>query len=112
VFNLELPSSAAHYAHRAGRTGRMGAPGVVVSVAAPGERFVVERLAGRLGVPILVRLAGRPLALSISLALPPSGRTAASHPPVAGLCAPRIRRPPARFPGINSPAVPARRRRT
>lgn len=27
VFNLELPSSAAHYAHRAGRTGRMGAQG-------------------------------------------------------------------------------------
>ena len=27
VFNLELPSSAAHYAHRAGRTGRMGAEG-------------------------------------------------------------------------------------
>ncbi|KIY99108.1 DEAD-box ATP-dependent RNA helicase 47 [Monoraphidium neglectum] len=53
VFNLELPSNAAHYAHRAGRTGRMGAPGVVVSIAAPSERFVVDRLAQRLGVPIL-----------------------------------------------------------
>jgi len=55
VFNLELPSNAAHYAHRAGRTGRMGATGVVVSVAAPTERFVIERLAARLGVPIEVR---------------------------------------------------------
>lgn len=54
VFNLELPSNAAHYAHRAGRTGRMGAPGVVVSIAAPSERFVIDRLAQRLGVPILV----------------------------------------------------------
>ncbi|KAI8465848.1 MAG: P-loop containing nucleoside triphosphate hydrolase protein [Monoraphidium minutum] len=53
VFNLELPSNAAHYAHRAGRTGRMGATGVVVSVAAPSERFVIERLSARLGVPIL-----------------------------------------------------------
>ncbi|GBF90298.1 DEAD-box ATP-dependent RNA helicase, mitochondrial [Raphidocelis subcapitata] len=52
VFNLELPSNAAHYAHRAGRTGRMGAPGVVVSVVEPGERFVIERLAARLGVAI------------------------------------------------------------
>jgi superfamily II DNA/RNA helicase len=55
VFNLELPSNAAHYAHRAGRTGRMGASGLVVSVAAPGERFVVDRLAARLGVEIEVR---------------------------------------------------------
>jgi superfamily II DNA/RNA helicase len=55
VFNLELPSSAAHYAHRAGRTGRMGAPGLVITLVAPGERFVVERLSKKLGVPIMVR---------------------------------------------------------
>lgn len=54
VFNLELPSSAAHYAHRAGRTGRMGAPGLVISLVAPGERFVVERLSKKLGAPIMV----------------------------------------------------------
>lgn len=54
MFNLELPSSAAHYAHRAGRTGRMGAPGLVVTLVAPGERFVVERLSKKLGVPIVV----------------------------------------------------------
>jgi L-ascorbate metabolism protein UlaG (beta-lactamase superfamily) len=54
VFNLELPSSAAHYAHRAGRTGRMGAPGLVMTFVAPGERFVVERLSKKLGVPIVV----------------------------------------------------------
>jgi superfamily II DNA/RNA helicase len=55
VCNLELPSSAAHYAHRAGRTGRMGAPGTVLTLVAPGERFVVQRLSKRLAVPILVR---------------------------------------------------------
>eukprot|EP00775_Hariotina_reticulata_P006670 gene6670-6894_t len=53
VVNIELPSNAAHYAHRAGRTGRMGAPGMVLTLIAPGERFVVERLSKRLGVPIL-----------------------------------------------------------
>jgi superfamily II DNA/RNA helicase len=50
VVNLELPSSAAHYAHRAGRAGRFGAAGLVVSVVEPRERFVVERLAARLAV--------------------------------------------------------------
>jgi superfamily II DNA/RNA helicase len=55
VFNIELPSNAAHYAHRAGRTGRMGAPGLVLTLVAPGERFVVERLSKKLGVPIMVR---------------------------------------------------------
>jgi superfamily II DNA/RNA helicase len=55
VFNIELPSNAAHYAHRAGRTGRMGAPGLVLTLVAPGERFVIERLSKKLGVPIMVR---------------------------------------------------------
>ncbi len=54
VFNLELPSNAAHYAHRAGRTGRMGAPGTVVTIASPSERFVVDKLGVKLRVPILV----------------------------------------------------------
>lgn len=58
MFNIELPSNAAHYAHRAGRTGRMGAPGLVVTLVAPGERFVVERLSRKLGVPILVSAGG------------------------------------------------------
>ena len=52
VFNLELPTDAAHYAHRAGRTGRAGRPGVVVTLAEEREGFVVERLAKRLGVAI------------------------------------------------------------
>lgn len=52
VFNLELPTDAAHYAHRAGRTGRAGRRGVVVTVAAPDELFVVERLGKRLGIDI------------------------------------------------------------
>ncbi len=52
VFNLELPTDAAHYAHRAGRTGRAGRPGVVVTLCEQREAFVVERLAKRLGVSI------------------------------------------------------------
>lgn len=50
VFNLELPTDAAHYAHRAGRTGRAGREGVVVTVASSGEKFVVEKLGRRLGI--------------------------------------------------------------
>lgn len=50
VFNLELPTDAAHYAHRAGRTGRAGKGGVVVSVITENERFVMEKLSKRLQV--------------------------------------------------------------
>ncbi|KAK9813006.1 hypothetical protein WJX72_007336 [[Myrmecia] bisecta] len=52
VFNLELPSDAAHYAHRAGRTGRIGRQGTVVSLVETNERFVVDKLAKRLNVRI------------------------------------------------------------
>jgi hypothetical protein len=34
----------------------MDAPGLVLTLIAPGERFVVERLSKKLGVPILVRV--------------------------------------------------------
>eukprot|EP00798_Chlamydomonas_sp_ICE-L_P014792 gene14792-20842_t len=53
VFHLEMPSSAGHYAHRAGRTGRMGAQGMVISIVAREEVFVVDKMARALGVPIL-----------------------------------------------------------
>jgi superfamily II DNA/RNA helicase len=52
VIHMELPSDAAHYAHRAGRTGRAGRPGVVVSVVSGGEKFVVDKLAGKLRIDI------------------------------------------------------------
>jgi superfamily II DNA/RNA helicase len=52
VIHMELPSDAAHYAHRAGRTGRAGRPGVVVSVVSGGEKFVVDKLAGKLKINI------------------------------------------------------------
>jgi len=52
VFNLELPTDAAHYAHRAGRTGRAGRAGRVVSCVSGGEKFVMEKLGRRLGVDI------------------------------------------------------------
>lgn len=50
VFNLELPSDAAHYAHRAGRTGRMGRAGVVVSIVEPSETRVVKKLTGAMAM--------------------------------------------------------------
>ncbi|WP_162137280.1 DEAD/DEAH box helicase [Paenibacillus senegalensis] len=53
VLNLELPVSGDHYLHRAGRTGRMGRKGVVVSVAARNELFIIEKFAKRLGIRIV-----------------------------------------------------------
>lgn len=52
VFNLELPSDAAHYAHRAGRTGRAGRSGTVVTIASAKEDFVVQRFSDRLKIQI------------------------------------------------------------
>ena len=44
VFNLELPTDDTHYVHRAGRTGRMGAAGIVLTIAEPKEKFVLNRI--------------------------------------------------------------------
>ncbi len=52
VYNLDLPTDAEHYIHRAGRTGRAGVAGTVVSIVAPGERFVIEKFAKALGQEI------------------------------------------------------------
>lgn len=52
VVNLEMPMDAQHYVHRAGRTGRGGDQGVVVSVPAQSEVFIVKRFAKQLGVDI------------------------------------------------------------
>ena len=52
VFNLELPSDAAHYAHRAGRTGRAGKDGLVVSIITERERFILEKFEKPLSIDI------------------------------------------------------------
>ena len=52
VFNFDLPTDAAHYLHRAGRTGRCGQAGLVVSIVAPQERFVIEKFEKALAIPI------------------------------------------------------------
>lgn len=52
VFNLELPTDAAHYTHRAGRTGRMGRVGWVLTFIERRELFVVEKLAKKLKIEI------------------------------------------------------------
>lgn len=53
VVNLELPTDERHYVHRAGRCGRAGAAGEVVSLVPPAGRPVVQRLANRLGLPLM-----------------------------------------------------------
>lgn len=68
VFNVELPSDAAHYAHRAGRTGRMGRVGWVLSFVDKRDAFVIGKLANKLKIEIPeveirngeVRLRARP----------------------------------------------------
>lgn len=50
VIQFEPALDADHYVHRAGRTGRMGKEGVSVTVVAPQELFIVEKLAKQLGI--------------------------------------------------------------
>lgn len=50
IVNFEAPDNADRYVHRAGRTGRMGSGGTVITLATRGERPLVERIAGKLGL--------------------------------------------------------------
>ena len=50
VINFDLPPDADTYLHRAGRTGRIGRGGIALSLVVPGEQFVVDRFANRLGI--------------------------------------------------------------
>lgn len=52
VINVDLPTDADHYLHRAGRTGRSGQKGQVISLVTERERFVIEKFATALGIPI------------------------------------------------------------
>lgn len=53
VVNLEMPTDERHYVHRAGRCGRAGAEGEVLSLVPPSDRSVAEKLASRLGLPLV-----------------------------------------------------------
>lgn len=50
VIQFEPALDADHYVHRAGRTGRMGKEGVSVTIVAPQELFIAEKLAKQLGI--------------------------------------------------------------
>jgi len=52
ILNLDLPTDADHYVHRAGRCGRAGRAGRVVSIATAETKFVVEKFARALKIPI------------------------------------------------------------
>lgn len=52
VIQLDLPDTSDTYVHRSGRTGRMGRPGHVVSIVAPEEEFVLQRLTNELQIDI------------------------------------------------------------
>ena len=52
VINLEPAADADQYVHRAGRTGRMGLAGTVVTIVAPGERYLIDKYKRKLGVEI------------------------------------------------------------
>ncbi len=58
VIQFDLPSTAAVYLHRAGRTGRMGRPGVVVTLGAESESFIIDRLGNALSISIARMNAG------------------------------------------------------
>ncbi|KKC49462.1 MULTISPECIES: DEAD/DEAH box helicase [unclassified Paenibacillus] len=52
VINLEPPADADQYVHRSGRTGRMGREGRVFTIAAPGERYLIDKYKRKLDVDI------------------------------------------------------------
>jgi superfamily II DNA/RNA helicase len=53
VVHFEPASDVDAYVHRSGRTGRMGAAGLVFSIIAPNERFIIEKFSKKTGVPIV-----------------------------------------------------------
>lgn len=55
VVQFEPALDADHYVHRAGRTGRMGRSGRSLSLVTPQERFIMDKLAKRLGIEITER---------------------------------------------------------
>lgn len=52
IIHFDLPPDADTYVHRAGRAGRMGRSGLVVSIIAPEQEFVLTRLANKLGIEV------------------------------------------------------------
>ncbi|MFC4596986.1 DEAD/DEAH box helicase [Cohnella hongkongensis] len=52
VIQLEPALDADHYVHRSGRTARMGRPGTTVTLIAPEERFIVDKLEKQLKIAI------------------------------------------------------------
>jgi superfamily II DNA/RNA helicase len=50
VIQFDPALDADHYVHRAGRTGRMGNKGVSVTIVTAQERFIIDKLASRLGI--------------------------------------------------------------
>eukprot|EP00903_Cladosiphon_okamuranus_P009679 g9209.t1 len=51
VVNYDLPTDADHYVHRAGRCGRAGRPGIVVNMATPDVKFVLDKFSKSLALP-------------------------------------------------------------
>jgi superfamily II DNA/RNA helicase len=58
VIQYDLPAEAKDYVHRAGRTGRAGADGMVVTLAAPAQRAVAEKLLASVGADLTVSTPG------------------------------------------------------
>lgn len=53
VVHFDPAPDAEAYLHRSGRTGRMGAAGLVFSLIAPQERFIIEKFAKATKIPIV-----------------------------------------------------------
>ena len=53
IFNLDVPTLSQDYLHRVGRTGRAGAPGIAISLLAPGDIRRLRRYEEELGITFL-----------------------------------------------------------
>ncbi|MGC5323901.1 DEAD/DEAH box helicase [Brevibacillus sp. SYSU BS000544] len=56
IIHLDPAVDADAYIHRSGRTGRMGAAGLVFSIIAPNQRFILEKFQKQTNIPIVERI--------------------------------------------------------
>lgn len=56
IIHLDPAVDADAYIHRSGRTGRMGAAGLVFSIIAPNQRFILDKFQKQTNIPIVERI--------------------------------------------------------
>ncbi|MFC5405550.1 DEAD/DEAH box helicase [Cohnella soli] len=80
VIQYEPALDADHYVHRSGRTARMGREGTSITLIAPEERFIVDKLEKQLGITIEPRTTYEGKVVTLEESDARRSRTAAGKP--------------------------------